>query len=358
MKKTDEKETVSPKKSKKPIGAIIIVASLLVVAGAFVYVKFLDNNKKGGFPGGFGGFGGNRGQNVVSVKTMVAENIDLLDYVRTNGEISAQTSVDVFPNIGGKITRVNVSLGSRVSRGQVIAYVDPSSPGEIFANSPVTSPISGTVTANPLKVGTKVSSGTAITTVGDVDNLQLTISVPERYVASLKVGLKADVTLESYGDEIFTATVSGVSPLVDSISRTKKVILNFDQQDSRVQAGMFAKVKLWTDVYSEKIAIPIAAITEVNKEKYVFIVKGDSVEKRYVQTGKSVDNFIQVTDGIELGETVVVEGMRVLSDGAKIKDITNGLQTDYSVDAPKPNGEVPPDSNGKKPNGNPPSGKN
>ena len=320
---------------KKYIGALIIILSLLAVAGVFLYVKFgtktnnaMGQKMPGGFPGGFG----NQSQNVVSVKTVKAGKGELHDYVKSNGEIASQTSVDVFPDIGGKIVRVNVALGTRVYRGQILAYVDPSSPGEYYANSPVVSPITGTVTASPLRVGTKVTNGTAITTVGDVDNLQITLSIPERYVASLKVGLKADIILESYPDEIFAATVTRVSPLVDSVSRTKKVILNFDEKDSRIESGMFAKAKLWTDVYSDAITIPLDAVTENNNEKYVFIVKDDgTVEKRFVTTGKSVDSEVQILSGIEEGETVVVEGMRVLSEGASVKDITNGITTDFST---------------------------
>ena len=291
-------------------------------------------------------------QNVVSVKTRVAAKGELHDYVKSNGEIEAQTSVDAYPDIGGRIVRVNVALGDRVYRGQVIAYVDPSSPGEYYANSPVTAPISGTVTSAPLRVGTKVSTGTAIARVGDVDNLQMTVSVPERYVSSLKKGLKADITLEAYPDVNFVATVSRVSPLVDASSRTKKVILNFDEKDPRIESGMFAKVKLWTDVYDDAITIPADAVTENNGERYVFIVKSDNtVEKRFVKVGKSVDADIQILEGIDEGETVVVEGMRVLSNGAAIKDITNGIPTENSKQVPPDaagfNGAGKPDFKGK-----------
>ncbi len=322
-------EELEKGKGKSKATIIVIVCIVAVVLSALYIFVFGKKNNAGGFPGAWGG---GAGQNVVSVKTVSAAKGELHDYVKSNGEIQPQTSIDVFPDIGGKVSRVNVALGTRVYRGQVLAMIDPSSPGEYYANSPVTSPISGTITAAPLRVGTKVTAGTAITTVGDVQNLQVSVSIPERYVASLKVGLKADIILEAYPDEVFEATVTRVSPLVDSISRTKKIILNFEETNPKIEAGMFAKVKLWIDVYDGAIVVPAAAVTEVNKEKYVFIVKSDNtVEKRFVVTGKTVDSDIQILEGVSEGETVVVEGMRVLSNGAAVKDITNGIQTDYSV---------------------------
>ena len=306
---------------RKIIGPIIILICIGVIALVFVTVKPFSKEGKG--MGGFGGFGrGGMGQNVVSVRTKVAEISTLHDYVNTNGEIEPQTSVDVYPDIGGKIVKVNVSLGSKVYRGQVIALIDPSVPGEYYANSPVVAPISGTITTSPLRVGTKVTAGTAIARVGDVANLQVKASVPERYVYALKTGLKADIELESYPGEKFVATVTKVSPLVDSVSRTKEVIVNLDEKDDRVQAGMFAKVHLWTVDYAGSITLPTNAVIEVNKEKYVYVVKDDeTVERRYVTLGSSVDDESQIVEGLSEGERVVVEGMRVLSNGSKIRDI-------------------------------------
>ncbi len=311
-------------KLKKIIGPIIVLLCIGVIAFVFFYVKPFSKDKggMGGF-GGFGGFGpGGQRENVVSVRTRIAEISTLHDYVNTNGEIEPQSSVDVYPDIGGKIVKVNVALGSKVYRGQVIALIDPSVPGEYYANSPVTAPISGTITSSPLKVGMKISAGTAIAKIGDVANLQVSANVPERYVYALKTGLKADIELESYPGEKFSATVTKVSPLVDSVSRTKEVILNLDEKDDRVQAGMFAKVHLWTVDYEGAITLPTNSVIEVNDEKYVYAVKDDgTVERRYVTVGAAVDDECQILEGISEGEKIVVEGMRVLSNGAKIRDI-------------------------------------
>lgn len=247
----------------------------------------------------------------------------LNDYVITNGEVESQSAVEVFPSMGGKVQQINVLLGSQVKKGDVIAKIDPSEPGTKYALSPVEAPISGSIVSTPLKVGTKVTTNSAVTMIGDIDNLQISASVPERYVSELKTGLKAEITVEAYPDVIFMATVSRVSPVVDAATRTKQVIMNFDKKDSRVNAGMFAKVKLYTSKYSGKLVVPSdAIITNDDDVSYLFVVNDDyTVSRRTVKTGKAIDGMIQVTDNLMAGERVVYEGMLSLSDGANVNDL-------------------------------------
>jgi multidrug efflux pump subunit AcrA (membrane-fusion protein) len=78
------------------------------------------------------------------------------------------------------------------------------------------------------------------------ENLEINARIPEREIAGLVTGLKAEVSLQAYPGEVFHATVNRVSPVVDSISRTKLINLRFDQEDRRINAGMFARLRLNT----------------------------------------------------------------------------------------------------------------
>ncbi len=315
----------------KKVPAIIIAVCCVALVLVFVLVNFMPKKESSFASGRFG-----ETKTVTSVKTMQAKVQTLHDYLNTNGEIEPQSSIEVYPSIGGKIFKVYVNLGSQVTKNQIIAEIDPSEPGVQYSHSPVYAPIDGTITANPLKQGEKVTVSSVVTTIGDVDNLQLTASIPERYVASLKIGLHAEVVLEAYPDVIFNATIVRVSPVVDATSRTKEVILNFDKKDSRINAGMFAKVKLYTEEYSGAIVIPSSAVIDKNGDDCVYVVEDSKASLRQIKTGNSVDTMIQVLEGIEEGEAVVVEGMRALSDGADVRDITNAVS---SSDAENHSGE-------------------
>lgn len=310
------------KKSK--ISLIVTVAAVLLTVAAVVIINATKNTENTGGPGKGGGRGrGGAGNTIFTVRSAEAVKKTLNDYVITNGEVESQSAVEVFPSMGGKVQQINVLLGSQVKKGDVIAKIDPSEPGTKYALSPVEAPISGSIVSTPLKVGTKVTTNSAVTMIGDIDNLQISASVPERYVSELKTGLKAEITVEAYPDVIFMATVSRVSPVVDAATRTKQVIMNFDKKDSRVNAGMFAKVKLYTSKYSGKLVVPSdAIITNDDDVSYLFVVNDDyTVSRRTVKTGKSIDGMIQVTDNLMAGERVVYEGMLSLSDGANVNDL-------------------------------------
>jgi len=359
------------KRTKKAVITLVVV--LVLLALTVVAITAINGSKKkksgpGGFggpggPGGWGGFGGGMGGGTVtSVQTVVAVPETLHDFVNTNGDIETQRSVDVFASVNsGKVVQVDVSLGSKVKAGDVIAYVDSSAAGVSYKWSPVTAPISGSILQAPVKVGQQVSSGTAITKIGDIDNLQISAKIAERYVGALKPGLKAEIILEAYPDVVFGATVVRVSPVLDSASRTKTVILNFDEKDSRVNAGMFAKVKLYTYDYPDSLVIPQDAVVTVNTDSYLYVVNEDStVSKRLVTLGPNVDGKYKITSGINPNERVVIAGMLTLTDGAKVKDISNPSAVEPAMDeAPDPSkfpgGDWPKD--GKMPDGKAPAGK-
>lgn len=310
------------KKSK--ISLIVTVAAVLLTVAAVVIINTTKNTENAGDPGKGGARGWRgTGNTIFTVRSAEAVKKTLNDYVITNGEVESQSAVEVFPSMGGKVQQINVLLGSQVKKGDVIAKIDPSEPGTKYALSPVEAPISGSIVSTPLKIGTKVTTNSAVTMIGDIDNLQISASVPERYVSELKTGLKAEITVEAYPDVIFMATVSRVSPVVDTATRTKQVIMNFDKKDSRVNAGMFAKVKLYTSKYSGKLVVPSdAIITNDDDVSYLFVVNDDyTVSRRTVKTGKAIDGMIQVTDNLMAGERVVYEGMLSLSDGTNVNDL-------------------------------------
>ena len=72
----------------------------------------------------------------VSVKTMKKETIQ--STIKVTGDISSTSEINIFPDTSGKVTRILKNLGETVSKGEIIAYVDPSKPGSSYVSSPVT----------------------------------------------------------------------------------------------------------------------------------------------------------------------------------------------------------------------------
>lgn len=305
---------------------IIIIAVFAVVIAALILIPSSSKAKSAaGGPPGAGGKarGGAQQATTFSVRTETVKRGSLQDYIKTNGDVIVDPTVDIYPDVGGKLVSLQVSLGSRVTRGQHIADIDRSTPGSSYSLNPVRSTMDGTITALPLATGATVTTSTVIAQVGELDNLQVQAKIPERYVGVLKTGLKASISLEAYPNEIFSATVSRVAPLVDSTSRTKEIRLTFDKRDSRINAGMFVRIKVNTVRYDDKILVSESSVLADSTGRYVYVVGQDSaVTKREIKAGAEVDGVIEVESGLSEGETIVTEGASLLSDGAKVKDIS------------------------------------
>lgn len=265
---------------------------------------------------------GDDGTTAFRITTITAKKTDMTDYLEMNGDVEADSTVSAYPDISGKLVRLHVELGSTVKKGDLIAEIDPSKPGERYALSPVYAPIRGTVTSTPQKPGATISTGTAVAVIGDIDRLQVVAKVSERDVAVLKKGLRAVITFEAYPGVDFPATVFRVSPLVDSTSRTKEIFLSFDKADARINSGMFARVKLYTTLHRDCVTVPEDAIAQNYEKYYVYVLNGDgTVSKREITRGITVDGMSQVTSGLEVGETIAYQGITVLSDGVKVRDV-------------------------------------
>ena len=137
---------------RKNLTLIGILAVLIALA------VFLPKGNKSGF--GTKGKGA-APETVFRITTVQAEEKDLHSYLEINGDVEADNTVEVFPDISGKLARLSAHLGSAVKKGQQIAAVDPSKPGASYALSPIYAPISGTVTSMPQKIGSTVSTSTA-----------------------------------------------------------------------------------------------------------------------------------------------------------------------------------------------------
>jgi multidrug efflux pump subunit AcrA (membrane-fusion protein) len=237
-----------------------------------------------------------------------------------NGDVLASSQVSIYPNMAGKLTQLRCRVGDWINRGQVVAAVDPSRPGEEYAESPVISTISGTVLSVPANLGDTVSVSTAVYVIGDLTNLVVETFVPERFSNAAQRGLGALVSLEALPGETFAATVSEVSPVLDPASRTLRIHLHFNQMDSRIRAGMFATVSLVTNTRRDVPVIPREAVINTYGSWLVFVIDGrNTARRRTITLGLENENSIEVLEGLELGDRVVSAGQNFLSDGDPVR---------------------------------------
>ncbi|MBQ3838047.1 MAG: efflux RND transporter periplasmic adaptor subunit [Treponema sp.] len=252
-----------------------------------------------------------------------AGNLD--EYLEFGGDVAAVSSVAALPDMAGKISRVMVSVGQMVKKNQVLAYVDASRPGMDYSASPVKAPISGRVISFIPSIGTMVSQASVVAEIADTDELEIKVSVAERFISRISLGQNAVVTFDAYPGVDFKAKVFEVSPVLDQSSRTMSVKLKINPPDKRIKAGMYARVRLITESIKDAIVVPAAAIVKRDGAPYLFVIasqkNGDTPAKVKlcpVEQGILVDNKTEITKGLIAGDEIVVKGQNLLNDGANV----------------------------------------
>ncbi len=264
----------------------------------------------------------------VSTYKTSAGNLD--EYLEFGGDVASVNEVMVLPDQAGKITNILVKVGDMVKKDQVIAYVNPLRVGVVYNDSPVKAPIAGRITSLPVTIGSTVSQAASVAKVARTDELEIRIAIAERFVSRISNGQKATVTFDAYPSVEFGAKVFEVSPVLDTSTRTMGVKLRLNPPDSRVKVGMYGRVKLVTESVKNAIVVPSSAIVSRDGKNYVFVIATPKTGKdpavvglRAVTKGISVDNKVEITNGLEVGDEIIIKGQTLLNDGSKVNIVSS-----------------------------------
>lgn len=188
-------------------------------------------------------------------------------------------------------------------------------------NRVLTSPVSGVVTQRNYDPGDMTGS-MPILTVAQVQPIKIVINVSESEFTLIHTGMKADITLDPYGDEAFTGTISKIMPTVDPNTRTFGVEITLPNPENRVLPGMFGRVSL-TLGEANHIVVPDRAVVKQqgssNYYIYVYDPSSSTVDYRKVELGQRLGSNYEVISGIEPGSQVVISGQNALANGKKVQ---------------------------------------
>ena len=120
-------------------------------------------------------------------------------------------------------------------------------------------------------------------------------------------------------NEVFEATVSAISPTLDSRTRTLRVKALLENAEGRLRPGTFARVDLGVAERSAVSMVPEEAVLQRSDGSVVFRMKGaDRAERLRIQTGIHRDGFVEVIGPLAIGDRVIVRGQVGLIDGSKV----------------------------------------
>jgi membrane fusion protein (multidrug efflux system) len=199
----------------------------------------------------------------------------------------------------------------------------------------IVAPISGVITERMVNVGQLVQLNEAVFRLVDFDSLVAPVFIPEKYLASLRVGQRALVRPRGLGSDVFDGGIVRISPIVDSQSGTVKVTVGLDSR-ARLRPGMFANVQIVLDTHADTVVLSKKALVFEDELPHVFVVTDGTAEKRRLELGYQDAQRVEATSGVEPGESVVLVGQSALKEGSAVE--IQGGETE-PVD-----GSVEPDS--------------
>lgn len=184
----------------------------------------------------------------------------------------------------------------------------------------VRAPFAGVLGIRQVSPGSLVTPTTVIATLDDISRMHVDFQVPEAELASLKPGDKVSGSSIAYPGRGFDGEVSTVDARVDPGSRAVTVRADFPNPDHALRPGMLLDVRVFRPE-RQALVVPEIAVVQVGRDSYVFRVKDDAtVERVDVKTGTRRSGVVEIVQGLEAGQRIVVDGTGKLRPGLRIED--------------------------------------
>jgi multidrug efflux pump subunit AcrA (membrane-fusion protein) len=231
-----------------------------------------------------------------------------------------------------RLAEANVSLRTKAlnpnDRAQAAARVNQAEQhvGALdaqLAYATVRAPISGVVTDQALYEGSFISSGTTLVTIADVTEVIVKAPFSDTVAAQLKVGDAATILPTDLPGEQLTGQVTLISRAVDPASRTVEVWVALGNAAGRLRVNGAAQVTVSANAKTDAVVVPASAVTldATNTDEGTVMVVDDAsvAHETKVTIGIRTSDRLEITSGLEGGETVVIEGNYSLPDGSKVE---------------------------------------
>jgi RND family efflux transporter MFP subunit len=186
------------------------------------------------------------------------------------------------------------------------------------------SPATGFVVEKRAVKGMRVMPGEMLYRLADLSRVWIEADLYESEMSYMRVGARADVTLDAYPGERFPARIAYVYPYVEEATRTVRVRFELPNGKGRFKPGMYANVDMQAAL-GQGLTVPTDAVIDTGSGQYVFVAQGDGFfEPRRVKAGARFDGRIQVTDGLEAGERVASGATFFLDSESQLRAAMQG----------------------------------
>ena len=178
----------------------------------------------------------------------------------------------------------------------------------------------GVVASLSVRDGMYIKPATRVMSLADLSSVWLLAEVFERQANWVEVGQPAEVSLAFLPGRNWEGTVEYIYPSLDPKTRTLKARLRFPNPDEALKPNMYANVKIYGGPKNDVIVIPIEALIRTGREERVIINSGEGrFEARPVRAGIESGEWVEIIEGVEPGEKLVVSGQFLIDSEASLK---------------------------------------
>lgn len=321
-------------------------------------------------PGNSGGPGARNRITPVEVETARHGRVERTTTVA--GTIEPIRVIGVNAQLGGSLGSVRVLEGTRVGEGAILATVDASEleaqlrsaeaaltfaqstakrSEELFRGQIITaaeyerdkaalasaeatlaqlrtrmgyatirSPISGVVTERQVETGDVVSTNQRLFTIADVSTLVTRVLVSELEVGALRAGQQVTLTVDALPGERFQGRIRRVFPQADSSTRMVPVeVAVTGSAGARLRPGYTARSTFQLDERTDAVLVSARAVLGTSGARTVFVVENGKAVRRAVRVGPEANGQVEVLEGVQVGDSVIVTGATEVREGAEVR---------------------------------------
>jgi HlyD family secretion protein len=229
------------------------------------------------------------------------------------GRLSAMTREDLYGALA-ELTAQRVALEEAELNLQRARVVAPFS-GQVAGIDATSGPNSKTWPV----VSQRVNAGNELMILVDPTPLRVRVEVIESEISYVREGRRAEVAFPAYPGEIFNATIESIAPIVDATRKTLSVTVRLPNTDRRLKPGLFADVILDTEIYEDRLLVPVDALLIRDNREVVFVARNGKAQWEYIDKGLENDDWVEIVGGnVQEGEIVITSGHFTLGHDAAV----------------------------------------
>ncbi len=186
-----------------------------------------------------------------------------------------------------------------------------------ISKSNIRAPFDGYVGLRMASPGAYVTNGDIISTLVETNPAKIEFNVPEKYAGGIRKGMEVTFTLAGQ-DKHFSGKVYASDPMIDPASRALKVRALCGNPENRLMPGAFVELSLALEKINDALMVPTLALVPLLNSENVYLIRNGKAMLKQVSTGTRTENRIQITGGVQAGDTLAITGLLAMRNGMQV----------------------------------------